>query len=30
MGKMLKENMSLEAQGWQSGHIINALVFFQS
>ncbi|KAM0250677.1 hypothetical protein ACHAQJ_008511 [Trichoderma viride] len=27
MGKMLKENSSLEAQGWQVGHVINALVF---
>jgi hypothetical protein len=30
MGKMLKENQSLEAQGWQSGHVVNALVFNQS
>ncbi|KAL7800961.1 hypothetical protein V8C43DRAFT_272951 [Trichoderma afarasin] len=27
MGKMLKENSSLEAQGWHAGHVINALVF---
>lgn len=27
MGKMLKENTSLVDQGWQSGHVINALVF---
>lgn len=27
MGKMLKENQSLEAQGWQPGHVVNALVF---
>ncbi|RFU74313.1 hypothetical protein TARUN_7940 [Trichoderma arundinaceum] len=27
MGKMLKENSSLEAQGWHVGHVINALVF---
>ncbi|KAK1246461.1 hypothetical protein MKX08_000263 [Trichoderma sp. CBMAI-0020] len=27
MGKILKENLSLEAQGWQVGHVINALVF---
>ncbi|KAL7897487.1 hypothetical protein HDV63DRAFT_259823 [Trichoderma sp. SZMC 28014] len=27
MGKILKENASLEAQGWQVGHVINALVF---
>lgn len=27
MGKMLKENASLEAQGWHAGHVINALVF---
>lgn len=27
MGKILKENTSLEAQGWQDGHVINALVF---
>ncbi|KYK55929.1 Ubiquitin supergroup [Drechmeria coniospora] len=27
MGKILKENMSLEAQGWQNGYIVNALVF---
>ncbi|KAL7794370.1 hypothetical protein V8C37DRAFT_376403 [Trichoderma ceciliae] len=27
MGKMLKENSSLEAQGWHIGHVINALVF---
>jgi hypothetical protein len=27
MGKMLKDNATLEAQGWQVGHILNALVF---
>ncbi|POR39009.1 Ubiquitin domain-containing protein 2 [Tolypocladium paradoxum] len=27
MGKMLKENSSLEAQGWQTGHVVNALIF---
>ncbi|KAH6880157.1 hypothetical protein B0T10DRAFT_149764 [Thelonectria olida] len=27
MGKMLKENSSLTDQGWQSGHVVNALVF---
>lgn len=27
MGKILKESSSLENQGWQSDHIINALVF---
>ncbi|PHH92066.1 hypothetical protein CDD83_9092 [Cordyceps sp. RAO-2017] len=27
MGKMLKENSSLESQGWQSGHVVNAFVF---
>ncbi|KAJ4155776.1 hypothetical protein LMH87_001005 [Akanthomyces muscarius] len=27
MGKMLKENATLESQGWQDGHIVNALVF---
>jgi len=27
MGKMLKENESLIAQGWKEGHIVNALVF---
>lgn len=27
MGKMLKENSSLAAQGWQTGHVVNALVF---
>ncbi|ORY62444.1 uncharacterized protein BCR38DRAFT_410856 [Pseudomassariella vexata] len=27
MGKILKESSSLQAQGWQQGHIINALVF---
>lgn len=29
MGKILKENMTLEAQGWQKGHVLNALVFNQ-
>jgi hypothetical protein len=28
MGKILKDNLSLEAQGWQQGHVLNALVFF--
>ncbi|EQL03319.1 hypothetical protein G6O67_006373 [Ophiocordyceps sinensis] len=27
MGKFLRETSSLEAQGWQSGHVINAFVF---
>jgi hypothetical protein len=27
MGKMLKDGASLEAQGWQVGHVVNALVF---
>ncbi|PHH80842.1 hypothetical protein CDD80_6401 [Ophiocordyceps camponoti-rufipedis] len=27
MGKMLKDNSSLESQGWQSGHVVNAFVF---
>ncbi|KJZ73267.1 hypothetical protein HIM_07271 [Hirsutella minnesotensis 3608] len=27
MGKMLRDNASLEAQGWQPGHILNAFVF---
>lgn len=27
MGKILKENASLEAQGWRDGHVVNALVF---
>ncbi|KAI1441908.1 hypothetical protein F5Y02DRAFT_274017 [Annulohypoxylon stygium] len=27
MGKILKENMSLESQGWKKGHVVNALVF---
>lgn len=27
MGKILKETSSLESQGWQAGHIVNALVF---
>uniref|UniRef100_A0A8H7N6W3 Ubiquitin-like domain-containing protein n=1 Tax=Bionectria ochroleuca TaxID=29856 RepID=A0A8H7N6W3_BIOOC len=27
MGKILKESGSLENQGWQEGHILNALVF---
>ncbi|GAB0138598.1 hypothetical protein EsDP_00006827 [Epichloe bromicola] len=27
MGKMLAENQSLGAQGWQIGHVVNALVF---
>lgn len=28
MGKILKENASLTSQGWQEGHVVNALVFF--
>ncbi|KAI1102760.1 hypothetical protein F4804DRAFT_312194 [Jackrogersella minutella] len=27
MGKILKENLSLEGQGWKKGHVVNALVF---
>ncbi|TQV93870.1 ubiquitin domain-containing protein [Cordyceps javanica] len=27
MGKMLKETATLQSQGWQNGHILNALVF---
>lgn len=27
MGKILKESLTLEAQGWQPGHVVNALVF---
>lgn len=27
MGKILKETSPLEEQGWQSGHVVNALVF---
>ncbi|CAI4211977.1 unnamed protein product [Parascedosporium putredinis] len=27
LGKILRDNASLEDQGWKSGHIINALVF---
>ncbi|OLN87912.1 Ubiquitin domain-containing protein 2 [Colletotrichum chlorophyti] len=27
MGKILKENVSLTEQGWQQGHVVNALVF---
>ncbi|KID86381.1 Ubiquitin, partial [Metarhizium majus ARSEF 297] len=27
MGKMLKDNQPLEIQGWQTGHVVNALVF---
>lgn len=27
MGKMLKEGLPLEEQGWRKGHVINALVF---
>lgn len=27
MGKILKESQSLGSQGWQDGHIVNALVF---
>ena len=29
MGRILKENGSLQAQGWQKGHVVNALVFNQ-
>ncbi|KAM0555723.1 hypothetical protein ACHAPJ_006114 [Fusarium lateritium] len=27
MGKILKDNFSLSAQNWQTGHVVNALVF---
>ncbi|KAI0160838.1 hypothetical protein GGR52DRAFT_148602 [Hypoxylon sp. FL1284] len=27
MGKILKENSSLQNQGWKKGHVVNALVF---
>ncbi|WQF77287.1 Putative Ubiquitin domain-containing protein 1/2 [Colletotrichum destructivum] len=27
MGRILKENLSLVEQGWQEGHVVNALVF---
>ncbi|KAL2756463.1 hypothetical protein ACRALDRAFT_2104908, partial [Sodiomyces alcalophilus JCM 7366] len=27
MGKILKENLPLDAQGWREGHTVNALVF---
>ncbi|MCJ1314270.1 hypothetical protein MMC25_007950 [Agyrium rufum] len=27
LGKILKENESLSAQGWREGHVVNALVF---
>ncbi|KAM5354372.1 hypothetical protein ACJ41O_001021 [Fusarium nematophilum] len=27
MGKILKDNSSLSAQNWQTGHVVNALVF---
>lgn len=27
MGKILKENTSFVDQGWQAGHVINALIF---
>ncbi|KAI0380598.1 hypothetical protein F5Y04DRAFT_95142 [Hypomontagnella monticulosa] len=27
MGRILKENSSLQSQGWKKGHIVNALVF---
>lgn len=27
MGKMLKEGLPLEEQGWRPGHVVNALVF---
>jgi len=27
MGKILKENETLVAQGWKEGHVVNALVF---
>lgn len=29
LGKILKENSSLSAQNWQTGHMVNALVFDQ-
>lgn len=27
MGKLLKDKSTLDDQGWQTGHIVNALVF---
>ena len=27
LGKVLKEGETLMAQGWQEGHVVNALVF---
>jgi hypothetical protein len=27
MGKILKDNVSFVEQGWQQGHVVNALVF---
>lgn len=27
LGKILKENQSLVAQGWSEDHVVNALVF---
>lgn len=27
LGKILKDNTSLQAQGWKEGHVVNALVF---
>ena len=27
LGRILKENKSLVAQGWHEGHVVNALVF---
>jgi hypothetical protein len=27
MGKILKDNLSLSAQSWKTGHVVNALVF---
>ena len=27
LGKILKENETLLAQGWREGHVVNALVF---
>lgn len=27
MGKILQETLTLEEQGWKTGHVVNALVF---
>ena len=27
MGKILKQGIPLQAQGWKQGHVVNALVF---